>query len=32
LDKKYIRERSALTDIVIIVKTFPSLIRADGAH
>jgi lipopolysaccharide/colanic/teichoic acid biosynthesis glycosyltransferase len=32
LDKKYIRERSALTDIVIIVKTFPSLIRANGAH
>jgi lipopolysaccharide/colanic/teichoic acid biosynthesis glycosyltransferase len=32
LDKKYIRERSALTDIIIIVKTFPSLIRANGAH
>jgi lipopolysaccharide/colanic/teichoic acid biosynthesis glycosyltransferase len=32
LDKKYIRERSALTDIIIIVKTLPSLIRANGAH
>jgi lipopolysaccharide/colanic/teichoic acid biosynthesis glycosyltransferase len=32
LDIKYIRERSAMTDIVIIAKTVPSLIRAKGAH
>lgn len=32
LDLKYIRERSAMTDILIIVKTIPSLIRANGAH
>jgi lipopolysaccharide/colanic/teichoic acid biosynthesis glycosyltransferase len=32
LDIKYIRERSAMTDLVIIAKTVPSLIRAKGAH
>ena len=32
LDLKYIRERSPLADIIIIAKTIPSLIRANGAH
>lgn len=32
LDRKYIRESSFLTDLKIIAKTIPSMLKGDGAH